>query len=280
MSTQDKLSITIVCDNKVEKRKLLAEHGLSMFIEIGDQRVLFDTGQGFTIKCNARRLNVPLDRLTACIISHGHYDHTSGLTYVLQEAGSLKIYGHSKMFKKRFSRNSRGDLFEVGILDSKSDLEKMKGTFEFIDKPAEVWKNLYITGEVPRVTDFEKPSSNLLVETEKGLITDPICDDQSLVINSKRGLVIILGCCHSGLINTLRHVHGFMGKKKIHAIIGGMHLADISVEQLRKTIAKLKNYDFDYIMPLHCSGFAASCELYKEFGSRYIDGGVGDRVVL
>jgi 7,8-dihydropterin-6-yl-methyl-4-(beta-D-ribofuranosyl)aminobenzene 5'-phosphate synthase len=139
----------------------------------------------------------------------------------------------------------------------------------------EVDKGLFLTGEVPRQTSFEKPDSRLFREIEGQTFPDLFLDDQSLVLQSERGMVLILGCAHSGVINIIDHVMRKMHTERFYAILGGTHLDFLTLEQLEESINSLKRIEIDKIGVSHCTGMKAASRLYKEFGDRFFYGHVG-----
>jgi len=138
-----------------------------------------------------------------------------------------------------------------------------------------VEEKIFLTGEVPRRTAFEKSAPGLFSEKDGKLGQDIFADDQSLVIDTEKGLVLILGCAHSGLINIINHVISKTGKEKFHAILGGTHLDFLTPEQLEETIQVLKKMDIERIGASHCTGMRAAFRLHQEFGSRFFYGCVG-----
>ena len=140
----------------------------------------------------------------------------------------------------------------------------------------EVTREMFLTGEVPRRTPFEKGDPRLFAEKEGELIPDPFGDDQSLVIDTPQGLVVLLGCAHSGLINILSHVTGKLGRDGIYAILGGTHLDFASASQVEDTLSVLKNFQVERIGVSHCTGLKASSRLLAEFGEKFFFGMVGE----
>ena len=278
------LQITVLCENTVgPSLTAIGEHGFSAFIETNNCNYLFDTGQGYSILHNAKCLKKDLNSIKNILLSHGHYDHTGGLLSVLKLKNRLKINAHPHVFSKKYAilkANGKETKRYIGIKCKKEYLEKHGAKFIFNSPFTEVGAGIYLTGEVPRTTDFEKGDTRLLVEDNGSLVPDPLLDDQSLILKTKSGLVIILGCAHSGLINTMHHIIRNLEGEKIHTIIGGTHLGFLKEDQLEKTISHLRRYDFERIGTSHCTGLKAAARLFQEFKDKFFFANVGTSVVI
>ena len=278
------IRITILCENTVgNSLSALGEHGFAAFIETKSGNYLFDTGQGHSILHNAKFLKKDLTSIESIFLSHGHYDHTGGILKVLRLKDNLSINAHPFVFSRKYAllkTNGRETKRYIGMKFKKEYLEKQGAEFVFNSSFSEVGEGIYLTGEVPRTTDFEKGDKRLLVEENGSLVPDPLLDDQSLILKTKKGLVIILGCAHSGLINTLQHIVSNFKDEKIHTIIGGTHLGFLKEEQLDKTISHLKRYDFKSLGASHCTGLKAAARLFQEFKEKFFFANVGTSVVI
>ena len=259
--------ITVLVENTASGRSLLAEHGLAFWIEIGPRRILYDTGQGNVLRGNARRLGVRLERADAVVLTHGHYDHTGGLSDALRSASRTTVYAHPAAFEAKFARNPDGTARDVGMppLDERKVREQAE--IVRVEGPTEVCDGLKLTGPVPRTTDFE--------DTGGAFFKDPNCtepdeliDDQAAFIETSAGTVVILGCAHAGVINTLRHVQTLTGDLPIRTVIGGIHLLNASPERMAKTLAELRRLNVRRLLPCHCTGFSAMARLWNEFPGR------------
>lgn len=268
--------ITILCENSVGPISgTLGEHGFSALIEPSDgDPLLFDTGQGLTLLHNARRMNKDLSKVRQVIISHGHFDHTGGLKPLLEEYGAKLVYGHPSMFSSRYRVKDNGDFYPIGIPTNREDLEGVGATFDLSKDFRAISPSIYLTGEVPRVTDFETGDQGLYSDCT-GQNPDSTPDDQSLVIETERGLVLVLGCCHSGLVNTVEHVASMTGRRDIYAVIGGTHLSFCGQEQIGKTLTLLKTLGMKKLVASHCTGFAASARMSLEMPKEFQIGMVG-----
>ena len=278
------IRITILCDNTVNgPLTVIGEHGYAAFIETERGNYLFDTGQGFTILQNAHCLNKDLSSIKGLFLSHGHYDHTGGLSNVLTLNDSVKVYAHPDIFSQKYSlvqTNGNDTQKYIGMKFPKEHYETRGAQFVFKSSLCEVAEGIYLTGEIPRITEFEKGDPRLTVKNNGNLVSDPLLDDQSLIIRTKHdGLIILLGCSHSGLINTIQYVLDQFKGEKLSAIIGGTHLAFLKDDQVEKTITQLKNYNFNKIGVSHCTGLKAEMRLFQEFKDKFFVANVGTSLV-
>jgi 7,8-dihydropterin-6-yl-methyl-4-(beta-D-ribofuranosyl)aminobenzene 5'-phosphate synthase len=254
------------------------EHGFSAFIETDKGNYLFDTGSGNSIVANSLILNKDLKSIKKIFLSHGHYDHTGGLPEVLKLKGNVDVHAHPHVFLDRIAvlkENGKETKRFVGIPYKTAYLESLGANFVFNKDFVEVEKGIFLTGEVPRNTSFEKPDPRLLSEIDGRVNQDIFLDDQSLILDTDKGLVVILGCAHSGVINIIQHVINKTGKDKFHAILGGTHLDFLTPEQLEASIKSLKKMEVEKIGVSHCTGMGAAFRFHQEFGDRFFYGCVG-----
>lgn len=262
--------ITILCENSVGPISgTLGEHGFAALIEpSGGEPILFDTGQGATLLHNARRMNKDLSKVAGVVVSHGHYDHAGGLLPLLQECGPKLVYGHPAIFRPRYRVKDTGECLAIGIPHSRTMLEEAGADFNLSAAFREIAPGISLTGEVPRATAFETGDQGLYCDCT-GQDVDSTPDDQSLILDTDRGLVVLMGCCHAGLINTLEHVAYTMGRRDVYAVIGGTHLGFCGQEQLEMTIRALKEWGIQKVAASHCTGFAASARLSRELPKEF-----------
>jgi len=272
------IRITILCDNLVGHLVGFGEHGFSAFIETDRGTYLFDTGGGPSVVKNSLSLGKDLRTVQKIFLSHGHYDHTGGLPEVLKIKGRVDVHAHPHVFLDRIAilkEDGKETKRFVGIPYKKGYLESLGANFIMNTDFAEVEKGMFLTGEVPRKTSFEKPDSRLFSEIEGKTEPDIFLDDQSLTIESEKGSILVLGCAHSGMINIINHVIHKTGKENFYAILGGTHLDFLTPEQLEASIQALNELDMGKIGVSHCTGMRAAFRLNLEFGDRFFYGGVG-----
>jgi 7,8-dihydropterin-6-yl-methyl-4-(beta-D-ribofuranosyl)aminobenzene 5'-phosphate synthase len=278
------IQLSIVCENTAGGMfGILGEHGLSVLIERESGAALFDTGQGHTLAHNAASLNKDLSRVGRVLLSHGHYDHTGGLAQALKLTGPVDVCGHPALFTERFACIKKDDTDtyrSAGIPFSRAELETLGARFVFNTGFTEIEKGLYLTGEVPRTTSFEKDDQRLVIRKDGQYMHDTIPDDQSLVLETAQGLAVILGCAHAGIINTLNHISVQLPGKAIHTVIGGTHIGFLSQEQLETTIEHLKNFSLEKIGVSHCTGLAPAMRLRQAFGDAFFFATVGTGIEI
>ncbi len=260
----DSLRITVLVENSVNNRGLLAEHGLSFLIEHGQQRILFDTGQGLALRHNVAKLKVDLKTLNAVALSHGHYDHTGGLSFVLNSMNCPRLYAHPEAFALKYARNPDRSTREVGMAIinriSAGELAKVIP----IKEKTEIAKGIFLTGSIPRTTGFEDTGGAFFTDSDCH-DADTLPDDQAVFIETQNGTVVVLGCAHSGVINTLRFIQTLTANRPIHTVIGGMHLLHANPARMDQTVAALRGFNIQRLMPCHCTGFDATARLWNEF---------------
>lgn len=263
------VSITILVENTVRQPELLAEHGFAALVNVNGRKILFDTGAGHTLISNAEVLGIDLMDVSAVVLSHGHYDHTGGLRDFLKLHGPVDVYAHSDVFSERYTIKKDAAPEYIGIGWTREQLQNEGAMLNLLTTPAELEEGVFLTGAIPRLTPYEKISSKFQVKSNSGWEQDKILDDQALVIRSSKGIVVISGCAHAGLINTLKHVQLLTGEKKIHAFFGGTHLNGAINERIKRTVEALDEFDLDIVGAGHCTGFEASVALYNELGSKF-----------
>lgn len=268
-----RIKIVTLCENTVGiPGNLYAEWGLSLYIEVDEIKLLLDTGSTFVAVQNAEELKIDLSKVNKVIISHGHSDHTGGLKEVLKKTGRIEIVAHQDIFKARYFVSLDGRGRKIGIPFDQDELENLGVAFNF---NSTISDKIMTTGEIPRVNAYETVEKTLRLKKNGQFIQDMIQDDQSLIIKTPQGLIIIPGCAHAGLVNTIMHAQKVSGEERILAIIGGSHLIVADIERINKTINFLKEINPEKISLGHCTGFMASKRLSEEFGLKFTNCYVG-----
>lgn len=265
--------ITIRClvDNCVQRSSALwGEHGVAFLIETQDGRLLFDTGQsGAVLVHNAEHMNIDLGNVDALALSHAHYDHTGGLAHFMETCRlDLPLYASPDIFRKRYSQLKEENR-SIGLT---IDKEKMTQRLDLrlSASPAEIFPGVWTTGEIEHRAEFEGRSPRHGIIVDGKWQPDPYRDDLSLVIEMPEGLIVICGCCHAGLLNTLSHIRNFIDGD-ILAIFGGAHLAGATPEALAAVIERLPALSTKSVPRLylnHCTGEYALQTLAQAFGDR------------
>ena len=259
------LQITVVVENTAQGVELLAEHGLAYWLEYDGRRILFDTGQGRVLKSNLYRMGHRPDHIDTVVLSHGHFDHTGGLADALAEDRPVQVMLHPDALSKKYAKNRDGTSREIGMpFPSRKALRKPTVDLHTAEGPAQIADRLMTTGRVPLANDFEKPSSRFFLD-EACSTPDHLPDDQSIYFEGDEGTVVLLGCAHSGVINTLCHVSELTDKRPIQAVLGGMHLVDASQDRIARTMEELRQWDLKLLAPAHCTGMPATVAMWNAF---------------
>ena len=251
---KNRLKLTILVDN-IADNGFIAEHGFAVYLEVAKKNVLFDCGQGNALFQNAKKLNIALDNIDYFILSHGHYDHGGNIKQLFEMNSDVKIIAHQNCTKNRWSINPQKSLKYIGLSETNKDLLNLieKDRLTKIRTSKEIIKNFWITGEIPRLNSFENVGGPFYDDTT-GTIPDRIEDDMAIWMNLRGKLVILCGCCHSGLVNTIDCIRKISGLNEIKLLIGGFHLKDASEKRLNKTVSYLNKLKIEYIVPAHCTG--------------------------
>ncbi len=262
------------------KNTILAEHGFSSIVTAtrGDKArsILFDFGfSSYGAAFNADSLNADLTGIEACVLSHGHMDHFGGLTELIKKTGKrgLEFVAHPEVFREsRFLKTDEGLKIKLPAFTRKAVKQAGLALVE-TEKPYQLLDgDILFLGSIPRITDFEKGASNLFYHLNGEEKWDDLPDDSAIAANVKgKGLVVISGCAHSGIINTIRHARKISSFEKIFAVMGGFHLGNAPMETVVKpTVKELKEIDPIYIIPTHCTGRAAVMKIEKEMRKKFI----------
>jgi 7,8-dihydropterin-6-yl-methyl-4-(beta-D-ribofuranosyl)aminobenzene 5'-phosphate synthase len=277
------IKITTLSENTASTPNLLAEWGLSILVEIDSLTILLDAGLSSSAAYNAGILGIDLKKVDRIVLSHGHYDHTGGLQNVLRlMRKKIEIIAHPDIWGEKYSRQRNENTYHyIGIPFQRPVLESHGASFTLSRSPLRITDDVLTTGEVPEITEYEQIEPNRFFIKEDGeLKPDTLSDDLALIINSKSGLVVILGCGHRGLINTLRHAQKLTRRQEIRMVIGGCHLLGASTERVRLTLAALKDMDVQKIGVSHCTGLPAAVIMAHELGDRFFFNNTGTRLTL
>jgi 7,8-dihydropterin-6-yl-methyl-4-(beta-D-ribofuranosyl)aminobenzene 5'-phosphate synthase len=280
------LRLTIVVENSasLSSSSVWAQHGLSIFLELGygpeKMKLLLDTGASSEVMLhNADALDLDLCHLDLICLSHGHYDHTGGLMGILQRVnGRVCILAHPGIFTPKLK--ARPALKFIGLPFSRTELETAGAIMLEARGPAVVAPGVMTTGEVPRLESFEKVEGFWTVKDGQ-YCQDSIPDDQAMAINLPgKGLVVITGCAHAGIINTLKHAQKITGVEELYAVIGGFHLMGADDKRIDSTAEALQRLDPAILRPGHCTGQKAVCRLQRALGDRCQPLAAGDSIQL
>ena len=288
---------------------LLAEHGLSVLINLQDAgiKILWDAGISETALLeNARRMEVDLTQIDKIALSHGHGDHTAAMTQVLRQIctppetrrwesdveieeilvgikqSRVPLILHPAALRERWGIRKDGTRFGPGQPPPYKEWEAIGAEVVLSSEPYQLGPGCWTTGYVPRQS-FEQAGipKTLFYRKETDFIQDYIDEDQAIVIHvAGKGLVVVSGCAHSGIVNTVRHAQEISGVERVWAILGGFHMAFTDEEDTQRTIDAIKALDPVLVAPSHCTGERSSQILAEAFGDGYVASGLGTRIPL
>jgi len=245
------LRLSVVVENLASGRGMLAEHGLSVLLETDGNRLLFDTGQGMALPRNLEILGADPSSIGTCVLSHGHYDHTGGLAWLLERNPDCRVVAHPDVFRPMWSLS--GGRHAAGCPSGRPE----GADLELSEEPLEVLPGVTTTGFVPRRTDFETVPGHFVDESGD---RDIIPDDMGLVIRVPLGTVLVTGCAHAGVVNTARLAGELTGSAPV-AILGGFHLHAAGFERVKRVAEELSEMGVRRLYPGHCTGERQICEL-------------------
>ncbi|MEA3335676.1 MAG: MBL fold metallo-hydrolase [Chloroflexota bacterium] len=270
---------TVLCENTVFGHAgAIAEHGWAVWLETPAGNFLFDTGQGYGLLTNAALFGIDLTTANAILLSHHHFDHTGGLLNALRTLNrQVPVYSHPDLFKDSYHQTEDEERpRHIGIPFTRNVLEAAGADFHLGRGWSEMGEGVWMTGEVPRDAAFVPADPALKhVDTDGKLVPDPIMDDQTVVLETPEGLVVVLGCSHAGIVNILEYVARHTGRSRFHTVIGGTHLVAADDDQLTRTIKALQRFDIGRLGVSHCTGQKATLHLANAFGERFFFCNVG-----
>jgi 7,8-dihydropterin-6-yl-methyl-4-(beta-D-ribofuranosyl)aminobenzene 5'-phosphate synthase len=264
------LKITTLSTMLTEFRGV-GEWGFAALVEVDGRKVLFDTGwRPDTVLQNARELGLDLSTVDTVIVSHNHADHSGGLVTLRrslrdENAEALKNahVGKGIFLPRQSDPQSLAIIpeplrrFWVDIRDVRDDYEALGGRITVHDEPHELLPGVWITGPIPRRHPEKNWTSTAKIERDGSLVEDTIPEDQALVINTSEGLVVLAGCGHAGIVNTMEYARSIVAGKPVHAVFGGLHLMSLTDDELEWTGTKMREFGVQHLLGAHCTGINA-----------------------
>jgi len=268
--TQMDAEITVLVENTASAPGLIAEHGLAVHVRAGEASVLFDTGQSpSALPANARALGVDLGAVSAAALSHGHYDHTGGLAAFLAANDRARLFMHPDAARPHFHCAQDGPATSIGLPEGLGEaLDHAGDRITWTTSPTTVCEGVHLTGRIPRRTTFERVSGAFFKDAG-GQTPDRFDDDQALWLTTDSGIVVVLGCAHAGVVNTLETICEVTGESEVFGVIGGMHLGAASESRLEATADGLRRRKVRLLAPCHCTGGRATAFLAEAFPDAY-----------
>jgi 7,8-dihydropterin-6-yl-methyl-4-(beta-D-ribofuranosyl)aminobenzene 5'-phosphate synthase len=240
----------------------IGEWGFAALVEVDGRRLLFDTGyRPETVLQNARELGIDLSTVTDVVLSHHHADHTGGLLTLRRELARgnptavSRIHVAPGMFLSR--RRGGSEQEANSMIALKAQVEAAGGVFTEHNGPAELFPGVWLTGPVPRRHAERNWSAGVSIATATGLVPDTLPEDMSLVIQIANGLVVVTGCGHAGVINTVEYAQDIAGRQSVQTVVGGLHLFAATDATLAWTAQRLRTAGLAYLLGAHCTGIEA-----------------------
>jgi len=251
------LKITTLIENKPGEHKVLKyEHGLSLYIEKEDCRILFDTGQSSSFIHNAEHMQIDLARLDYVVLSHGHYDHSGGFTELTKKNKSFKLFTGPGFFNEKYGINGNTPEF-LGNNFNESFLTDNCIAHQYVTQQVlEIHSGIYIITGFSRTHADEIVNPRFKILKDNTFVPDQFEDEIMLAIDTPKGLAVLMGCSHPGMKNMLDSAKQFLNKP-IYAVIGGTHLVEANEDSLDLSMAYLKKTAIQIISMNHCTGQTA-----------------------
>lgn len=282
------MKFIFLIENKTDNPGIVAEHGLSVYIETQGKKILFDAGATNLFLQNAARLDIDLAAVDMAVISHGHYDHTGGIPAFHSINPAAPIYIHRNALRISYGmENGEIDSEPCSIMWKDEEMKELAASLRFTGGRTDISDNIVITGTVPVPADF-MPTGRFYCEADrnatpeayspegKALVSDDMSHEQCLVIREPEGLYIFSGCSHRGVVNALNAGKSMFPGERVAALVAGMHLYNAGYEDRTRVTGEIARENMDCVVPVHCTGIEAVCDLKKRLGDRCIVATAGD----
>lgn len=268
------IHITVITNNTVRRPDLKQEHGLSFWIETPYYCFLLDTGVGKTFNHNCQKLGIHPEKLDAVVFSHGHFDHTGNCPECSDHP--LPIYAGEGFFAPRYSiPDQKKPGRYIGLNDQQLEYFTIHcERLETVTDDTIIFPGIHLFGRVEMTNNFETLNPRFCLD-QAGTVPDTFMDEVAVAIETQNGLVILSGCSHRGIINTVHHICDRLNTDRIEAVIGGMHMVQAEEERIQKTLSAFSDLKAHQLIPLHCTGDDFISRLKNRFPTLFIHAGAG-----
>lgn len=277
------MKVAILSENRTNRPECLAEHGLSVYIEAGGRKILFDLGASDIYRQNAKLMKIDLEQVDTAVVSHGHYDHTGGIPIFCEINKKAKIYIHEKAFETTYGMED-GKLDETPCSIRWTEEQRRSITKRLIRTTGVTWlgDDVAVSGTIPK-EDEDLPTESFYIKNADGSLTvDPMEHEQFLAVRVRdgegksRGVFLFSGCSHNGVIPCLDYARTLFPGERIVGLLAGMHLYQTNAVTRRRILEQIAAEGIDHILPVHCTGIGAVIDLKNLMGEKCIPAGAGD----
>lgn len=271
------MKFKILVENKTDNSGIMAEHGLSIYIEAHGKKILMDSGSTDIFLKNAQKMGVDISAVDLAVVSHGHYDHTGGFPAFCRVNSKAPVYMHKNGFRASYGmKNNALRSNTSGIRWNEEERADVEKRMIFTDGPVEINENIKLSGPIETEPDFEPTGKFYYKDSSGELAEDDMSHEQCLVIREETGIYVFSGCSHRGAVSAIRAGKKMFPGEKVNAFIGGLHLYNSGKEEREDVIEQLAAEDAEKIIPLHCTGIEGVCDVRNRFGDRCIIASAGD----
>ena len=281
------ITFTFLSENKTDNPGCMGEHGLSVYIETAGKKILFDTGASDLFAQNAEFLNIDLKSVEHVVISHGHYDHTEGLPAFCRMNSQADIYIHKDAFEEAYgTENGDLDSEPCGILWDGIIKQNILKRSVLTDGLCKISEDIVISGTIPNVEGIEETEKfyikKISPEGKLELLEDEMKHEQFLIIRDKdkegnsKGIYVFSGCSHKGVIPVIQYAKQIFPGETLLGLIAGMHLYSADKAVRERVVNEILKEKIEMVMPVHCTGIKAICDLKVAMGERCIVATAGD----
>jgi Metal-dependent hydrolases of the beta-lactamase superfamily II len=268
------VTIRTLCENTAAIKGVLGEWGWSVIVETQESTIMLDTGASGIVIKNAEKMNVDLSKTDVLILSHGHNDHTGGLQDVLTHIPGVRIICHPEIWEAKY-KNRNNNMDYLGLMVSKDFVESTSNV-TLSTGPVMIDRDCLFSGSIPMTVNYEFSGDEFLIKDNGGSFRkDYLNDDAALIVKTDKGLVVVTGCAHRGIVNTLIHARKITGEDRIYGVIGGTHLYSKDSKTIDTTVKDLLSMDIKRIGVSHCTGFYGEMKLAEAFRDRFFQNHAG-----
>lgn len=271
------MKISFLSENKTNNPGICAEHGLSVYIQTDEMNILFDTGSSDLFAENADKMGIDLKEADCCVISHGHYDHTEGVPHFAEINKDAKIVIHKDAFIDTYEIAADGtpDTETTGIRWDDEARKKLQDRLVLTDRELWLTDNIVVSGTIDELEGSEM-TEYFYEKRGDEYIKDPMNHEQFLAVRTDKGVFVFSGCSHRGVLPVLAHVKRLFPGEKIAGLAAGMHLYNANSKTRAAVVKEVEGLGLDVVMPVHCTGIDAICDLKTALGDRCIVATAGD----